>query len=146
MRILVLNGPNLGRLGRRQPEIYGYVTLPEILATLRERAADDGHEIADLQTNHEGVLIDRLEQRDYDAILINPGAWTHYSYAIRDALAASDVNVAEIHISEVSEREPFRQINVLDGVCAHQVTGKGWMGYLAALDWLIENSAPRRIA
>ncbi len=146
MLVLVLNGPNLGRLGQRQPEIYGRVTLAEILATLRARAAEDGHEIQDLQTNHEGVLIDRIERRDYDAILINPGAWTHYSYAIRDALAASDVPVAEVHISDVSAREEFRSINVLEGVASHSVIGKGWRGYLEALDWIIENAGPRRIA
>lgn len=139
MRILVLNGPNLGRLGQRQPEIYGHTTLPEIVGALRDRAAESGHEITDLQTNHEGVLIDRVEQRDYEAIIINPGAWTHYSYAIRDALAASDVPVVEVHISDVSSREEFRKINVLAGVPAHSVIGKGWPGYLEALDWLITN-------
>ncbi|SNU02344.1 3-dehydroquinate dehydratase [Ruaniaceae bacterium KH17] len=137
MKILVLNGPNLGRLGQRQPAIYGHTTLPEIVGALRERAAVHGHEILDLQTNHEGVLIDRIERRDYDAIIINPGAWTHYSYAIRDALAASDVRVVEVHISDVSAREDFRQVNVLEGIPAHSVIGKGWVGYLDALDWLI---------
>lgn len=141
MRILVLNGPNLGRLGQRQPEIYGSTTLTEIVGALRDRASESGHEIADMQTNHEGVLIDRIELRDYDAVIINPGAWTHYSYAIRDALAACDKPVVEVHISDVSSREAFRQINVLDGIPAHSVIGRGWRGYLDALDWLTGDAA-----
>ena len=104
MRILLLNGPNLGRLGTRQPEVYGTTTLAEIEAACAEGAASHGHTLTAFQTNHEGALIDRVEQRDYDAIVINPGAWTHYSYAIRDALAACDVPVVEVHISDVGAR------------------------------------------
>lgn len=136
MRILLLNGPNLGRLGSRQPEVYGTTTLAQIEAAAAARAAEHGHSLTALQTNHEGVLIDRIEQRDYDAIIINPGAWTHYSYAIRDALAASDVPVVEVHISDVNAREDFRRVNVLVGVVAHSVVGRGWPGYLDAVDWL----------
>ncbi len=136
MRILLLNGPNLGRLGTRQPEVYGTTTLAEIEAACAEGAASHGHTLTAFQTNHEGALIDRVEQRDYDAIVINPGAWTHYSYAIRDALAACDVPVVEVHISDVGAREDFRKVNVLVGVVAHSVVGRGWPGYLEAIDWL----------
>ena len=136
MRILLLNGPNLGRLGTRQPEVYGTTTLAEIEAACAEGAASQGHTLTAFQTNHEGALIDRVEQRDYDAIVINPGAWTHYSYAIRDALAACDVPVVEVHISDVGAREDFRKVNVLVGVVAHSVVGRGWPGYLEAIDWL----------
>lgn len=136
MRILLLNGPNLGRLGTRQPEVYGTTTLAEIEAACTEGAASHGHTLTAFQTNHEGALIDRVEQRDCDAIVINPGAWTHYSYAIRDALAACDVPVVEVHISDVGAREEFRKVNVLVGVVAHSVVGRGWPGYLEAIDWL----------
>ena len=136
MRILLLNGPNLGRLGTRQPEVYGTTTLAEIEAACAEGAASHGHTLTAFQTNHEGALIDRVEQRDCDAIVINPGAWTHYSYAIRDALAACDVPVVEVHISDVGAREEFRKVNVLVGVVAHSVVGRGWPGYLEAIDWL----------
>lgn len=136
MRILLLNGPNLGRLGKRQPEVYGTTTLAEIEAAATERAAAHGHTLTAFQTNHEGALIDRIEVRDHDAIVINPGAWTHYSWAIRDALAACDVPVVEVHISDVNAREEFRRVNVLVGVVAYSVVGKGWQGYLEAIDWL----------
>ena len=136
MRILLLNGPNLARLGARQPAVYGTTTLAEIEAACAEGAASHGHTLTAFQTNHEGALIDRVEQRDYDAIVINPGAWTHYSYAIRDALAACDVPVVEVHISDVGAREEFRKVNVLVGVVAHSVVGRGWPGYLEAIDWL----------
>ena len=135
-KVLVLNGPNIGRLGTRQPEVYGTTTLAEIEAACTEGAASHGHTLTAFQTNHEGALIDRVEQRDYDAIVINPGAWTHYSYAIRDALAACDVPVVEVHISDVGAREEFRKVNVLVGVVAHSVVGRGWPGYLEAIDWL----------
>ncbi len=137
MRVLLLNGPNLGRLGKRQPEIYGTTTLAQIVDAVRERLLDGGAELADFQTNHEGAMIDRIEERDYDAVIVNPGAWTHYSYALRDALAACDVPVVEVHISDVNAREAFRKINVLTGVVAHSVVGKGWQGYLEAADWLL---------
>lgn len=116
--------------------MYGTTTLAEIEAACAEGAASHGHTLTAFQTNHEGALIDRVEQRDCDAIVINPGAWTHYSYAIRDALAACDVPVVEVHISDVGAREDFRKVNVLVGVVAHSVVGRGWPGYLEAIDWL----------
>lgn len=136
MRILLLNGPNLGRLGSRQPEIYGRTTLAEIETAAAGHAAELGHTLTALQTNHEGAMIDRIERADHDAIVVNPGAWTHYSWALRDALAACGLPVVEVHISDVNAREEFRRTNVLVGVVAHSVVGKGWPGYLEAIDWL----------
>ena len=101
MRILLLNGPNLGRLGLRQPEIYGSTTLAQVVEAVRERAAARGSSLDAFQSNHEGALIDRLEQRDYDGVVINPGAFTHYSYALHDALVAAETPAIEIHISDI---------------------------------------------
>jgi 3-dehydroquinate dehydratase-2 len=140
MRILVLNGPNLGILGRRQPEVYGTTTLDEILAALRERAGE--HEVLHLQSNHEGALIDRLEQLDYEAVIINPGALTHTSYALHDALVASDRPVVEVHISDTSAREPWRAVSVTAPATIAQVVGHGWQGYLEALDLLVGRVGP----
>jgi 3-dehydroquinate dehydratase-2 len=142
MRILVLNGPNLGILGRRQPEIYGTTTLDSILAALRERAGD--HEVLHLQSNHEGALIDRLEQVDYDAVIINPGALAHTSYALHDALVACGRPVVEVHISDTSAREPWRRVSVTAPATRHQVIGRGWRGYLEAIDWLLDELATER--
>ena len=139
--ILVLNGPNLGMLGTREPEIYGSTTLADIIAAVRERADVRGARVADLQTNHEGEAIDRLERRDFDALIINPGAWTHYSYALRDALASLQVPIVEVHISKVNEREDFRKINVIRDVVTNSIVGRGWRGYLDAVD-LLELSGP----
>ena len=136
MRILLLNGPNLGRLGMRQPEVYGRTTLAEVVAMVTDRAATYGSTVDALQTNHEGVLIDRLEQRDYDAVVINPGAWAHTSYAIHDALIGSERPVVEVHISDVRHREPFRRTSVLEPVVAHEIIGHGIAGYVEAVDWL----------
>ena len=105
MRILLLNGPNLGRLGKRQPEIYGSTTLVEVEEAATVHAGALGHEVAALQSNHEGTLIDRIEQRDYDAIVINPGALTHYGYSLHDALLGAECLVVEVHISDIMARE-----------------------------------------
>ena len=101
-----------------------------------DRAATYGSTVDALQTNHEGVLIDRLEQRDYDAVVINPGAWAHTSYAIHDALIGSERPVVEVHISDVRHREPFRRTSVLEPVVAHEIIGHGIAGYVEAVDWL----------
>ncbi|HHW82758.1 MAG TPA: 3-dehydroquinate dehydratase [Actinomycetales bacterium] len=143
-RILLLNGPNLGRLGQRNVEIYGTTTLAEVVDMCRTRAGEGSWQVADLQTNHEGDVIDRLEQRDYDAVLINPGAWSHYSYALRDALEACDVPIAEVHISAVEEREAFRHTDVIAEVCQFRVSGHGVAGYVEAVDWILETVGPRQ--
>jgi len=137
-RLLLLNGPNLGRLGLRQPEIYGSTTLAEVVAAVRDRAQAHGWDVDDLQSNHEGVLIDRLEQRDYDAVVINPGAYGHTSYALHDAIVSAERPVVEIHVSNIRAREPWRATSVIEPAVADQVIGKGWQGYLEATDRAIE--------
>ena len=136
--LLLLNGPNLGRLGLRQPEIYGSTTLAEVVAAVRERAKARGWDVDDLQSNHEGGLIDRLEQRDYDAIVINPGAFAHTSYALHDAIVSAERPVVEIHVSNIRAREPWRSVSVIEPAVAGQVIGKGWQGYLEATDLAID--------
>ncbi len=136
MRILLLNGPNLGRLGRRQPEIYGSTTLAQVKDAVSAHAAALGHSVAALQSNHEGVLIDRIEQRDYDAIVINPGALTHYAYSLHDALLGADCPIVEVHISDIMAREVWRHVSVIEPVVSHRILGHGWHGYLEAIDLL----------
>lgn len=136
MRILLLNGPNLGRLGQRQPEVYGRTTLAEVVAAASERARAAGSDLVAFQSNHEGALIDRIEVRDYDAIVINPGALTHTSYALHDALAGAECPIVEIHISDINAREPWRRLSVIEPVVSHRIMGRGWRGYLDAIDHL----------
>ncbi len=140
MRVLVLNGPNLNLLGRRRPEIYGTLTLRDIEERLAQRAAQLGVEVACFQTNHEGELVDLVQREGErsDAIIINPGAFTHYSYAIRDALEAVGRPVVEVHLSNIHAREPFRRRSVVAEVALGQVSGLGWRGYLLALEALVE--------
>ena len=141
VRILLINGPNLNLLGTRQPEIYGTQTLAGIEAAVTERAAQFDAEVRCFQSNHEVALIDFLqaEAGAADAILINAGAFGHYSIALRDALVATRLPVVDIHISNVYAREPFRHQSVIADVATAQVTGLGWRGYLAAVEALIEN-------
>jgi 3-dehydroquinate dehydratase-2 len=138
MRILLLNGPNLGRLGLRQPEVYGSTTLAQVVDAARERATTRGSSLEAFQSNHEGALIDRLEQRDYDGVVVNPGALTHYSYALHDALVAAERPAIEIHISDIHAREPWRRVSVTRPAVTDTVIGKGWQGYLEAVDRLID--------
>jgi 3-dehydroquinate dehydratase II len=141
VRILILNGPNLGALGRRQPDIYGTTTLVEIVEAARLHAESRGASVDHLQSNHEGSLIDRLEQLDYDAVVINPGALAHTSYALYDALITCERRVVEVHISDLSAREPWRRTSVTRPAARHQVAGRGWPGYLEAIDWLLDHDA-----
>ena len=137
MRILLLNGPNLGSLGRRQPEVYGSETLAEIVEACRAHALERGALLDALQSNHEGALIDRLERLDYDALIVNFGALSHTSYALHDALLSADRPTVEVHISEITAREPWRRVSVTAPATQHQVVGHGWRGYLEAIDWLL---------
>ena len=135
MNILVIHGPNLHFLGKRKPEIYGRQTLAEINAAIKDEADRLGIAIRTFQSNSEGGIIDILTENYSwaDAIIINPGAYTHYSYAIRDALEAVGLPAAEVHLSDISAREDFRRISVIAPVCEQQVSGKGTYSYLEAL-------------
>ena len=146
MRILLLNGPNLGRLGYRQPEIYGSTTLAQVVEAVRERAAAGGATVDDLQTNHEGALIDRLEQRDYDAVIINPGGLAHTSIVLHDAIVGAERPTVEVHISNIREREPFRRVSVVEPAVSHTIMGRGWRGYLDAVDWLLDHAKDKERA
>jgi 3-dehydroquinate dehydratase-2 len=143
MRILLLNGPNLSTLGRREPEIYGSTTLAEIVESARAHALARGSLLDAFQSNHEGALIDRLETLDYDAIVCNFGALSHTSYALHDALVATDRPAVEVHISDITAREPWRRVSVTAPATAHQVIGRGWRGYLEAIDWLLDGVSER---
>jgi 3-dehydroquinate dehydratase-2 len=138
MNILLLNGPNLNLLGEREPEIYGSTTLPQLEQLVQKRAKELGHTVQAFQSNHEGALIDELHQsrRWAHGVIFNPGAFTHTSYALRDAIVGCKLRVVEVHLSDITKREPWRRVSVLEEVCAHRVMGKGTAGYLEALEWL----------
>ena len=136
MQILVLNGPNLGTLGRREPEVYGTRTLTDLETMLTNRAREVGLQVSCRQSNHEGQLIDWIETEPSDAIIINPGALSHYSLALADALRGSGKPVVEVHISNVFAREPERHRMVTAAAAKGLISGLGFEGYLAALDYL----------
>lgn len=135
-RVLVLHGPNLNLLGVREPGIYGSTTLAEIDRQLTERGRELGLEVVTFQSNHEGALIDRIHaaRTEVQAIIVNPGALTHYSYALRDALAAVGLPAVEVHLSNVHAREPFRQHSVTAPACRGVIAGFGARSYLLALE------------
>ncbi len=140
MKILVINGPNLNFLGIREKGIYGTQDYNYLVNMIQDRAREAGCEIECFQSNHEGAIIDRIQESYFDGtegIVINPGAFTHYSYAIRDALASITVPKVEIHISDITKREEFRRISVTKEVCDHQIYGHGLDGYLMAIDLVI---------
>jgi len=137
-RVLVLNGPNLGRLGTREPEIYGSDSLDDIHGEIAARAAELGLDVAFFQSNHEGALIDRLHQRDFDVAIVNAGGLTHTSIALRDALLGVQRPFWEVHLSDPGKREPFRQVNYLHDVAEASIVGQGMRGYLLALEAISE--------
>lgn len=138
MRILVINGPNLNILGKRQPQVYGRKTLEQINSLLKKRAKELGVEIGFFQSNSEGSLIDfiQAETTRTSAIIINPGALTNYSLSLRDALADAGIPIIEVHISNIYAREEWRAKSVIAPIAIGQISGLGWMGYLAALETL----------
>ena len=140
MKFLIINGPNLNLLGRREPGIYGQENYDSLCAGLREFAAAHGSTAECFQSNHEGAIIDAIHAADgvYDAIVMNPGAFTHYSYAILDALKAVSVPCIEVHISNVHQREEFRHKSVTAPACVGQITGLGLYGYRAAMAYFLE--------
>lgn len=141
-KILLLNGPNLNMLGVREPEIYGRDTLDTIEAEVVAYGAERDVQVDCFQSNHEGVLIDKIHEAHwrYDGIVYNPGAHTHYSYALRDAIGSIDTPVVEVHLSDIDAREPFRAISVIEPVCIAQIKGKGKVGYREAIDLLISRA------
>jgi 3-dehydroquinate dehydratase-2 len=136
--ILLINGPNLNLLGTREPEVYGTMTLDDVDARIRERAAELGMEVESAQSNGEGELIDRIQgaRGTFDAIVINPGGYSHTSVAIRDAIAGVGLPAIEVHLSNPSAREDFRKVDVVAGACRGVVAGFGWRSYVMALEAL----------
>ena len=138
MKILVINGPNLNFLGIREKSVYGTQDYQYLVNLIQEKARETGNEIEVFQSNHEGAIIDRIQEAYFDGtqgIIINPGAYTHYSYAIRDALASIDVPKVEVHISDITNREEFRKVSVTAPVCDKQIYGQGIQGYLQAVEY-----------
>ena len=141
MHILVINGPNMNMLGIRQPEIYGRATYADLQKMIREEADQLGVEVSFFQSNHEGALVDAIQQAYFDkvdGIIINPAAYTHTSVALLDAVKAVGIPTAEVHISKLSEREDFRQISYIRAACCFTVTGHGTDGYTEAIDYLMK--------
>ena len=143
MKLLVINGPNLNFLGIREKSVYGNQDYQYLLDMIQKKADESGNDITVFQSNHEGAIIDRIQEAYFDGtegIVINPGAYTHYSYAIRDALASITVPKVEIHISDITKREDFRKVSVTAPVCDKQIYGQGLDGYLQAIDFILEKN------
>ncbi|MBF0227136.1 MAG: type II 3-dehydroquinate dehydratase [Desulfobacterales bacterium] len=135
-KILVINGPNLNMLGKREPEIYGKETLEDINDRIKKKAENYGIAVETFQSNHEGAIIDKIqsELNKIDAVIINPGAYTHTSVAIRDALLILDIPIIEVHLSNIYKREPFRHKSMIADIALGQISGFGHYGYMMALD------------
>ena len=144
MKILVINGPNLNFLGIREKNIYWTQDYDALLKMIAQKGEETGSQIEVFQSNHEGAIIDRIQDAYFDGtegIVINPGAYTHYSYAIHDALASvTTMKKVEIHISDITKREAFRKVSVTAPACDKQIYGQGLNGYLQAIDYILTNS------
>ena len=143
MKIMVINGPNLNMLGVREPEIYGSQSYEKLVRLIQHHAAEIGVEAAVFQSNHEGAIVDRIQQAYFDGvdgIVINPAAYTHTSVAILDALKAVSIPTVEVHISAVDQREDFRQVSYVRRAAIATISGKGFAGYLEAMDQLKERA------
>ena len=141
MKILVINGPNINFLGIREKSVYGNEDYDYLLNLIAQKGQEIGCEMEVFQSNHEGAIIDRIQDAYFDGtegIVINPGAYTHYSYAIRDALSSITVPKVEIHISDITKREEFRKVSVTAPACDKQIYGQGLKGYLMAIDSVLE--------
>lgn len=146
MKLLVINGPNINFLGIREKTVYGTQNFQYLLDMIAKKGEETGCEIVCFQSNHEGAIIDRIQEAYFDGtdgIVINPGAYTHYSYAIRDALASVSMPKVEIHISDITKREEFRKNSVTKDACDYQIYGKGLDGYLLAIDYILEHVQKR---
>ena len=140
MKILVINGPNLNFLGIREKAIYGDRDYDSLIKLIESEAAKMGVEVTCFQSNHEGAIIDKIQEAYFDGtegIVINPGAYTHYSYAIHDALASLTIPKCEIHISDITQREDFRKVSVTAPACDKQIYGQGLNGYIMAMDFVL---------
>lgn len=143
MNILVLNGPNLNMLGIREPGIYGAQTYTDLVRMIEEKAEELGISVDVRQTNHEGTLVDWIQEAygRFDGIVINPAAYTHTSVAILDAVKAVSIPTVEVHISDVSKREDFRQVSYIRQACVKTIAGHGFNGYLEAMEYLVKRPA-----
>ncbi len=139
MKLLVINGPNLNMLGVREPDIYGCRTYDDLVSMIRRHCENRGAEVTFFQSNHEGSLVDAIQSAygTQDGIIINPGAYTHTSVALLDAVKAVGIPTVEVHISDVDSREEFRQISYIRSACAKTISGHGFEGYLEAADYLM---------
>ena len=143
MNILFINGPNLNLLGKREPEIYGNESLDQLIAWVTKQINTKENDIHWFQSNSEGKIIDKLHwalDNKMDGIIINPGAYTHYSIAIRDAISSIKIPTVEVHLSDIENREDFRKISVIKDVCLYQITGLGKEGYLRAVSLLLDKN------
>jgi 3-dehydroquinate dehydratase-2 len=146
LKILILHGPNLNLLGEREPEIYGDLSLKDLNLKIKQFASKNGLLIRILQFSGEGQIIDSLHtnRKWAQGIVINPGAYTHYSYAIRDAIAAVSLPTVEVHLSDIQNREEFRKVSVIAPVCVGQISGLGWESYIGGMKLLLERAKNAR--
>lgn len=143
MKLLVINGPNLNFLGIRNTAVYGKEDYDFLIGKIKKHCIEVDVEVDFYQSNYEGGIIDRLQQayhENVEGIVINPGAYTHYSYAIRDAISSVAIDTVEVHISDIYSRESFRHVSVTKDVCVHQIAGRGLDGYLDAIDYLLSSN------